>query len=149
MIDKLTDAQIDWWKEKDEWLKELDECGYHYSQLVEDDEVKEGEEAHYNIEDYGNPSNCFKIEKNSVWFTSSMSDGHNIDGMIEIIQEYLTAMDPKGIVTYEWSSTCSKPRLDAFGGGAVAISKDNVKSMDTNSLCHKFVKELEEERKTS
>jgi len=34
-------------------------------------------------------------------------------------------------VEFEWSNDCSKPRVDAYGGGAVIITARKIKSMST------------------
>jgi hypothetical protein len=35
-------------------------------------------------------------------------------------------------VTFEWSHDCSKPRADAYGGGAALITAKNIKTMNTS-----------------
>ena len=39
--------------------------------------------------------------------------------------------DPRGSASLEWSHACSKPRTDAFGGGAAFISARNINSLST------------------
>jgi hypothetical protein len=34
-------------------------------------------------------------------------------------------------VTFEWSHDCSKPRVDAYGGGAAIITAKRIKTMST------------------
>jgi len=34
-------------------------------------------------------------------------------------------------VTFEWSHDCSKPRVDAYGGGAAVITAQEIKTMST------------------
>lgn len=45
------------------------------------------------------------------------------------MQEYLRRFHPDGFVTFAWSDSCSKPRLDEFGGGASFITADAVELM--------------------
>jgi hypothetical protein len=127
VIDNLTNEQIKWWKDKVKKLDELDETeGYYLEDVDEDGYPKDSILTRYYYEDYGNPNSSFVIDEldNYVWCTSSNNEGGNIDGMIEVIQDYLEEMEPSRIVAYEWIQTCSNPRLDAYHGGAVAISKD-------------------------
>lgn len=39
-----------------------------------------------------------------------------------VAQEFLARFRPHASVGFEWANTCSKPGLDAFGGGAVVIT---------------------------
>jgi hypothetical protein len=43
----------------------------------------------------------------------------------------LQKFDPEGQVAFEWSEDCSKPRIDAFGGGAAFITAKEIKTMTT------------------
>jgi len=145
VIDKLTDAQLDWWEKKLEALGELhDTDGYDPKDLDENGDPKDGAQTLYGIEDWGNPDSSFTIERHAhqVWCNSNDNEGGNVDGMIQVIQEYLAEMDPKRIVSYQWCGTCSKPRLDAYCGGAVAISKDRVLSKGSSALEDEFVERL-------
>ena len=47
------------------------------------------------------------------------------------IQHLLQKFDPQGHVTFEWSHDCSKPRVDAYGGGAAFITAKEIKTMST------------------
>jgi hypothetical protein len=46
-------------------------------------------------------------------------------------QHLLQKFDPKTHVTFEWSHDCSKPCVDAYGGGAAFITAKEIKSMST------------------
>ena len=54
-----------------------------------------------------------------------------IDAVCAFIQHVLQKFDPKGKVTFEWSNDCSKPRTDAYGGGAAIITAKEIKTMST------------------
>jgi hypothetical protein len=43
----------------------------------------------------------------------------------------LQTFDPGGRVTFEWSHDCSKPRVDAYGGGAAIVTANEIKTMNT------------------
>lgn len=64
-----------------------------------------------------------------LWLHSS--DG-GIDAVCAFIQHLLQKFDPAGRVSFEWSHDCSKPRVDAFGGGAAIITAEEIKSTCTN-----------------
>jgi hypothetical protein len=66
--------------------------------------------------------------KRALWLHSS--DG-GIDAACAFLQHLLQKFDPQGRVEFEWSNDCSKPRVDAYGGGAVIITAKKIKSMST------------------
>lgn len=63
-----------------------------------------------------------------VWFSHDYSA--NIESLITVLECAMQHwdLDPIG---FEWSNTCSKPRLDAFGGGAAYITKERTETMNT------------------
>jgi len=50
------------------------------------------------------------------------------------VQQYLRKWDPTGVVGFEYSVSCSKPRVGEFGGGAVVVTKNNYVVRSTASL---------------
>ena len=42
----------------------------------------------------------------------------------------------------EWSNDCSKPRVDAFGGGAAFITARKIKSINTGEWLHRQISRL-------
>jgi hypothetical protein len=77
---------------------------------------------------------CFETDpdpsegKPALWLHSSNG---GIDAVCAFIQHLLQKFDPQGRVTFEWSNDCSKPRTDAFGGGAALITAKKIESMTT------------------
>ena len=61
------------------------------------------------------------------------SEYGGIDAVCAFIQHLLQKFDPKGRVGLEWSDDCSKPRLDAYGGGAAFITATEIKTMNTSA----------------
>jgi hypothetical protein len=59
----------------------------------------------------------------------SMNGG--IDAVCAFIQHLLQKFDPTNHVTFEWSHDCSKPRVDAYGGGAAFITAEEIETMST------------------
>jgi len=66
--------------------------------------------------------------KYGIWLHSG--DG-GIDAACAFIQHLLRKFNPSGRVEFEWSNDCSKPRTDAYGGGAAIITARKIKSMTT------------------
>lgn len=73
---------------------------------------------------------CFDTDKNDegVWL-HSQSGGQ--DAACVFIQHLLQKFEFAGGVTFEWSHDCSKPRTDAFGGGAAFITATKIKTFTT------------------
>ena len=74
-----------------------------------------------------------------LWLHSS--DG-GIDAVCAFIRYLLNRFAPEGHVTLEWSNDCSKPRVDAFGGGAALITARKIKSFNTGEWLHRQVSRL-------
>jgi hypothetical protein len=81
---------------------------------------------------------CFEVEscgdnmlgpERQLWIHSQNG---GIDSACAFIQHLLNKFDPTGVVTLEWSNDCSKPRTDAYGGGAAIITSVEVKTMSTS-----------------
>ena len=68
-------------------------------------------------------------ESDGIWL---QSDNGGIDAVCAFIQHLLQKFDPKGSVAFEWSHDCSKPRTDAYGGGAAFITAKEIKTMNTS-----------------
>jgi hypothetical protein len=66
--------------------------------------------------------------KPGLWLHSSSG---GIDAVCAFVQHLLQKFDPQGRVTFEWSNDCSKPRIDAYGGGAAIVTARKIKSMST------------------
>ena len=77
---------------------------------------------------------CFDVEADVVeehpglWLHSSNG---GINAVCAFLQHLLQKFDPAGQVTFEWSHDCSKPRIDAYGGGAAIITAKKIKTMST------------------
>ena len=71
------------------------------------------------------------------------SDSGGIDAVCAFIQHLLERFDPAGHVALEWSNDCSKPRVDAFGGGAAIITATRIKTISTNQWLHRHTASLQ------
>jgi hypothetical protein len=70
-----------------------------------------------------------EVDDDGIWI-HSQSGG--IDAACAFIQHLLQQFDPQGCVTFEWSHDCSKPRTDAYGGGAAIVTAHEIKTMNTS-----------------
>ena len=60
------------------------------------------------------------------------SENGGIDAVCAFIQHLLQKYHSTEQVTFEWSHDCSKPRVDAYGGGAAIITATEIKTMSTS-----------------
>ena len=77
-----------------------------------------------------------------LWIHNDCSK--DLERVIEFVLLCAEKFDLKGFWGFQYANTCSKPRLDAFGGGAYVIDLGARKSVDwttTNEwLCHALVR---------
>ena len=66
--------------------------------------------------------------EDGIWLHS---DSGGIDAVCAFVQHLLQKFDPASYVTFEWSHDCSKPRGDAYGGGAAIITSTEIKTLNT------------------
>ena len=74
-----------------------------------------------------------------IWMHSSYG---GIDAVCAFIQHLLQKFDPNGCVSFQWSDDCSKPRIDAYGGGAAIITANRIKSINTGQWIQQQTKRL-------
>ena len=86
------------------------------------------------IEDWVFEADADCSGKPGLWLHSSSG---GIDSVCAFIQHLLQKFDPQGSVSLEWSNDCSKPRLDAYGGGAAFITARRIKTTTTTEWLHK------------
>lgn len=61
-----------------------------------------------------------KTDPEGAWIYAE--GGGNPDQVADVVQAFLQRFRPSESWGMEWSLSCSKPRLDAFGGGAVFVT---------------------------
>lgn len=84
------------------------------------------------------------VEDNRLWVRDD-GGGPHVDLLAAMLQETLRRHDSSGMIEFEWSCDCSKPRLDGFGGGAIAVWADDMKWGTTSKLLEQFRAEREVE----
>ena len=81
------------------------------------------ENWYFDVEDNKPPSGLY-----GIWIHSENSD---IDSIAVFIQHLMQKFDIKDPICFEWADDCSRPLLDAYGGGAAIITVDDIKCMST------------------
>ena len=68
----------------------------------------------------------FHVDKNKsgIWIHSDTSGA---DAACDFVQHLLVRFGIEEPVGFEWANTCSKPYLDAYGGGAAIITASEIK----------------------
>ena len=64
----------------------------------------------------------------ALWLHSNCG---GIDSLCAFLQHLLQKFAPTGRVEFEWSHDCSKPRPDAYGGGAAIVTAKKIQTMST------------------
>lgn len=65
----------------------------------------------------------------------------NLELLASLIQEILIKFNITEPFGFEWGCTANKPRLDAFGGGAVVITRDDQQWMNTGGWLQQALSE--------
>lgn len=74
---------------------------------------------------------CFDADTHGhmdFWLHSSSG---GIEAACAFLQHLIQRFQLKEAVTFEWSHDCSKPRTDAYGGGAAFITADEIRMFST------------------
>ena len=82
-------------------------------------------------------------KENTVWVRSE--DSGNVDYTADLVQAFLRRFDLDRVISFQWANTCNRLRLDAFGGGALVISRRNADWLNTGTFVETAVK-IETER---
>ena len=101
------------------------------NRIQQGDEQSAGfpEDLAEHVEDWCFETNADTTEKKPALWLHSSNGG--IDAACAFISHLLEKFDPTGCVTFEWSHDCSRPRTDAYGGGAAIITATEIKTMST------------------
>jgi len=67
-------------------------------------------------------------EIRGIWLHT---ENGGVNAACAFIQHLLQTFDPCSRLTFEWSHDCSKPRVDAYGGGAAIITAEEIQTMST------------------
>ena len=91
---------------------------------------------------YGSITGCTfeREDPKTLWISNDESA--NVNALSAVIQAALKKFKLNDRVGFEYAFTCSKPRLDAFGGGATIVTKDGFDYTSTSMWLDKKMKPL-------
>ena len=81
-----------------------------FNQFVEE-RLNEDESVGFTVE----------VQNNDLYISDTDANG-SPDDVISFFENFAPKLALTGYFGFEWANTCSKPRLDAFGGGACVIN---------------------------
>ena len=137
-IDDPTVVEREWWEKTLKLVEEFsgDETGGDFYEGKSQDDVQILKAVDNDgFIDWAIDSSADK----EVWFADR--DGcPNLDGLANLIQIFHQRFRPLGIHIIEWAAICDKPRSGEFGGGVIAITAKEIKSMTTAQAAENAVK---------
>lgn len=137
---------VEWTKEACDWFEQLvkrAEAIGNEEDVPNDDLTKAATQAGAE-QGYIISLTCERENDTTIWITQD--ETFDVDNAAQLIRQTLEHFDLDDIVGFEWSHICSKPRLDAYGGGAIIITKDGVEFMNTGTWLYKRMAELTKEK---
>ena len=135
--------------EQGDWVAQVHALATELIGYAEDGEARENIEgpqdmvlAALGLAEKRDGDPCLQVvhddKEGTVWVRSE--DSGDVDYTADLAQAFLKRFDLDLVVGFRWVNTCSRPRLDAFGGGAVVISRRNAVWFNTGTLLKKAVK---------
>jgi hypothetical protein len=70
-----------------------------------------------------------EMQDDGLWVHSD--DTGSVDQVIALVQYFLSRFRPITAIGFSWAYTCSKPRVDSFGGGAAYVTATRVAHVNT------------------
>lgn len=113
-------------EEKDWWTKAIDK-------------LENSDEEHEGYVDFQ-----WSFQGENLWIHADESG--DVDQVGSLVQEFIQACRPDYIFSFEWANTCSKPRIDEFGGGAAVVTKDDITYITTHGWMCEEVESIKKER---
>ena len=120
-IDKLTDAEINWLEVR---LEDIEDARADDDGLGEDDDIGQVE-----------------LEDRTLWFCGRESGDPG--AIADFVQGFLKQFRPNGSFSMGHTFSCSRPRLDGFGGGAVFVTAESIEHVDSFTWLRARCKEHE------
>lgn len=75
------------------------------------------------------------------------TESGNLNTLEELMREFIEKFRPNYVFTVQWADSCSRMRVDEFGGGAMVVSRLRTEYIDTYRWSQDLVKKMEEELK--
>jgi hypothetical protein len=106
---ELADTEAEWagvrfLRDNDDYDPDCDSLGFEYNFHDDPDDGGWGRHLWLNSEEYGNPDNV-------AW----------------LVRKFLKAFRPNQCWSLTYATTCSRPRVGDFGGGAIFVTADEIK----------------------
>lgn len=89
-------------------------------EIIEDANENDGNDTF--PEDYMPYGLSVEEDGSGVWITDDAGEA-TPDAAEAAVRWLLDRPGSPDVVSFEWANTCSKPRIDAFGGGGMVIAK--------------------------
>lgn len=151
VIPKLSKEEAAWLKEQLEIIAVFDKEEYTEDSLPESRSLDEAEwigcRALRDVEDY---DSCAGVD---AGFQYEFRDGDDatlgrhlwiyaqdwgyVDNVAHLVRKFLKQFRPDDCWSLTWASTCSKPRVGEFGGGAVFVTASDI----AWDVAHEFVEQ--------
>lgn len=84
----------------------------------------------------------YKFEDNdtALWIYSDIFG--NIEFVAALVSKFFEMFRPMDIFIMNYADTCSKPRVEEFGGGAIVVSAKDIKYIHSFDEAHKVSKRM-------
>lgn len=73
---------------------------------------------------------CYDTAPNTIYLSSEIT--FDPEGLGILLMNYLKEFHDEQVLKVEWAETCSKPKPDEFGGGAMVVSLDGFEFFHTS-----------------
>jgi len=94
------------------------------------------------------PHFCWEAEKGGNWWISTHGDESGAPAHVAwVVQAFIKKFRPDFVFTLTWCEYCSKPRIGTFGGGWVAVNKDEKLFGNTWQDADEKAKALQDKKK--
>ena len=82
-----------------------------------------------------------KIDHDTIWVQDD--DGGDIEETVRMVQTFFKRWRPKAVASIEFAHTCDKPRVGAFGGGAVVFTAETDEWINTGTWAAELMGEFQ------
>ena len=82
-------------------------------------------------------------DRDGIWLHSTEG---GLDTVIPFVQHLLNRFESDEVISFQWSADASKPLLDAYGGGAEVITREESTSMTTGEWLSAELERIEKAR---
>lgn len=104
---------------------------------------KEGQLLLQELKNSDDLCNEYEYNSDKKHFWIGNLDFGDIETTAKVVQQTCQETLALGPITFEWSHSCSKPVIDAFGGGYCIIKKDDIIIVSTDQLLEQHLQNIE------